>query len=43
VTRSEGRRQLGRPRPIWEDNIKIEFLDVVWGHRLDHLAQDKNR
>jgi hypothetical protein len=40
----EGRRQLGRPRRKWEDNIKmylgeIGFGDVDW----IHLAQDRDR
>jgi hypothetical protein len=44
VGRPEGRRPLGRPRHIWEDNIKmdlreIEFGDVDW----IHWAQDRDR
>jgi hypothetical protein len=34
----EGRRPLGRPRRRWEDNIKMDRLEVGWGgggHRLD--------
>jgi hypothetical protein len=27
----EGRRPLGRPRRIWEDNIKMDFQAVRWG------------
>jgi hypothetical protein len=27
----EGRRQLGRPRRRWEDNIKMDLREVVWG------------
>jgi len=25
----------GRPRRRWEDNIKMDFQEVVWGHGLD--------
>jgi hypothetical protein len=33
----EGRRPLERPRPRWEDNIKMNLRDVGWGggHGLD--------
>jgi hypothetical protein len=31
VGRSEERRPLGRPRRRWEDNIKMDLLDVGWG------------
>jgi hypothetical protein len=43
VGKPEGRRPLGRPRHIWEDNIKMDlregFGDLDW----IHLAQDKDR
>jgi hypothetical protein len=37
VGRPEGRRPLGRPRRIWEDNIKMDlretgFGDMDWIH-----------
>jgi hypothetical protein len=35
VKKPEGRRKLGRPRLIWEDNIKMGFIEVGWGHGLD--------
>jgi hypothetical protein len=28
VGRPEGKRQLGRPRRRWEDNIKIDLTDI---------------
>jgi hypothetical protein len=31
VGKPEGKRQLGRPRPSWVDNIKIDLLEIVWG------------
>jgi hypothetical protein len=44
VGRPEGRRPLGRPRRIWDDNIKMDlretgFGDVDW----IHWAQDRDR
>jgi hypothetical protein len=36
VGKPEGRRQLGRPRRRWEDNIKMDLREVGWGgHRMD--------
>jgi hypothetical protein len=35
VEKPEGRRPLGRSRLRWEDNIKVDFREVRWGHRLD--------
>jgi hypothetical protein len=35
VRKPGGRRPLGRPRCKWEDNIKMVFRDVEWGHELD--------
>ena len=31
VGKPEGKRQLGRPRRRWEDNIKMEFKEVGCG------------
>jgi hypothetical protein len=44
VGRPEGRRPLGRPRRIWEDNIKMDLREIGFGD-VDwiHLAQDRNR
>jgi hypothetical protein len=44
VGRSEGKRPFGRPRHRWEDNIKIDLQEVVWGGMawID-LAQDRDR
>jgi hypothetical protein len=44
VGRPEGRRPLGRPRPRWEDNIKMELREIRFGD-VDwiHLAQDRDR
>jgi len=44
VRKSEGRRPLGRLRPRWEDNIKMELQEVECGDvgSID-LAQDRDR
>jgi len=31
----KGNRQLGRPRRKWEDNMKMDLQELVWGHGLD--------
>jgi hypothetical protein len=31
VGRPEGRRLLGKPRSRWEDNIRMDLQEVVWG------------
>jgi hypothetical protein len=31
VGRPEGRRPIGRPKRRWEDNIKVDLLEVGWG------------
>jgi len=30
VGKPEGKRPLGRPRPRWEDNIKMDIQKVGW-------------
>ena len=44
VVRPEGRRPLGRPRRIWEDNIKVYLQEMGYGC-MDwiKLAQDRDR
>jgi hypothetical protein len=44
VGKPEGKRPLGRPRRRWEDNIKIDLKEIVWGD-MDwiNLAQDRNQ
>jgi hypothetical protein len=39
----KGKRSLGRPRPIWEDNIKMDLQEMVWGMDWIDLAQDRDR
>jgi hypothetical protein len=44
VGKSEAKRPLGRPRPRWEDNIKIDLKEIWWGSMdwID-LAHDKDQ
>jgi hypothetical protein len=43
VGRPVERRPLGRPRRRWEDNIKMDIKEVVWGMNWTDMAQDRNR
>jgi hypothetical protein len=44
MEKPEGKRPLGRPRHRWEDNIKMDVQDVVWGHGDGmELPQDRDR
>ena len=44
VRKPEGKRPLGRPRPRWEDNIKMDLEEVGCGG-MDwiELAQNRDR
>jgi hypothetical protein len=44
VGKPEERRPLGRPRRMWEDNIRMDLREVGWGG-MDwiNLAQDRDR
>jgi hypothetical protein len=42
VGRSKGRRPLGIPRHIWENNIKMNLKEVGWGIGWFHLAQGRD-
>jgi hypothetical protein len=40
----EGKRQIGRPRCRWENNIKVDDQDVVCeGMEWKKLAKDRDR
>jgi hypothetical protein len=39
VGKPEGKRQLGRPRRRWVDNIKIDLREIGW----DGIAQDSDQ
>jgi hypothetical protein len=44
VGKPEGKRPLGRPRRRWDDNIKMDLLEVGCGGRdWIELAQDRDR
>ena len=44
VGKPEGKRPLGKPRHRWEDNIKMDLLEVGGGHGdWMELAQDRDR
>ncbi|KAJ4427537.1 hypothetical protein ANN_25185 [Periplaneta americana] len=44
VGRPEGKRPLGRPRRIWEDNIKMDLREVGYDDRdWINLSQDRDR
>jgi hypothetical protein len=44
VGKLEGKRPLGRRRHRWEDNIRMDLREIVWGGMdwLD-LAQDRDQ
>jgi hypothetical protein len=39
----EGKRPLGRPRHIWDDNIEMDLQEVGCGALTVDLAQDRDR
>jgi hypothetical protein len=44
VGKPEGKRQLGRPRRRWVDNIRMDLGEVEWGDvKSIGLAKDRNR
>jgi hypothetical protein len=44
VGKPEGKRPLGRPRRRWEDNIKVDLLEMGWsGVDWIGLAQDRDK
>jgi hypothetical protein len=44
VVKPEGKRQLGRPRCRWEDNIKMDLREIGWGVMdWTDLAQDRDQ
>jgi len=43
VGKPKGKRQLGRPRRRWEDNIKMDLRKVGRGEDWMELAQDGDR
>ena len=43
VGKPEEKRQLGRPRRKWEDNIIMDLQKLGWGMAWIDLAQDRDR
>jgi hypothetical protein len=44
VGKPEGKRPLGIPRRMWEDNIKMDLREIVWsGMDWIDLAQDRDQ
>jgi hypothetical protein len=44
VGNPEGRRPLGKPRSRWEDSIKMDLRETVFGDvDFIYLAQDRDR
>jgi hypothetical protein len=44
VRKLEGKRPLRRPRHRWEDNIRMDLMEIGW-ENVDwmHLAQDRDQ
>jgi hypothetical protein len=42
VGRTEGKRQVGRLRRTWEDNIKMDRREIVWGG-MDRINLSRDR
>jgi hypothetical protein len=41
IGNSEGKKPLGRPKYMWEDNIRMDLREVEWdGFVWCHLTQD---
>jgi hypothetical protein len=43
VGKTEGKRTLGRPRGRWEDNNRIDHMEIVWDVDWMNLAQDREK
>jgi len=43
VGKPEGKRPPGRPRRIWENNIKMDLQEVEWKWSMDTIDQAQNR
>jgi hypothetical protein len=44
VETPEGKRPLGRPKRMWEDNIRMDLRDIGWaGMDWIDLAQDRDQ
>jgi hypothetical protein len=44
VGKPEGKRQVGRPRHRWEDNIKMDIREIEWdGMDCMNLTEDRDQ
>jgi len=44
VGKHKGKRPIGRPRRRWEDNIRMDGMEIGWeGVEWIHVAQDRGR
>ena len=43
VGKPDGRKPLGKPRRRWEDNIKMDLIEVGWGHGLDRSGSGQGQ
>jgi hypothetical protein len=43
VGKPDGRRPLGRPRRIWEDNIKMNLKEMGWGRGQDRSGSEQRQ
>jgi hypothetical protein len=44
VGKPEGKRPLGRPRRMWEDNIKMDLREIGWdGVDWNELAEERDQ
>jgi hypothetical protein len=44
VGKPKGKRPLGRPRPRWEDNNRMDLREIGWsGTDWTDVAQDRNQ
>jgi hypothetical protein len=43
VRKPERERPLGRPKPRWDDNIKMDLREIEWGGMCwIHVGQDRD-
>jgi hypothetical protein len=44
VEKPEGKRPLGRPKPVWVDNINMNLREILWdGMEWIDQAQDRDQ
>jgi hypothetical protein len=43
VAKTEGKRPLGKPKPRWEDNTKMDIQEVEWWLGVNDLDQNRDK